>query len=99
MFTKKFQRNIENFNCINCGTYISGNGYTNHCSECLCSKHVDINPGDRAENCKGLMRPINLLHHNKKGIVIVHKCEKCGITRNNKSSPKDNLDVLLTGNY
>ena len=24
------------------------NGYTNHCSQCLWSKHVDINPGDRS---------------------------------------------------
>jgi len=43
-----FTRNIENFTCERCGAAVEGNGFTNHCPACLCSKHVDINPGDRA---------------------------------------------------
>ena len=38
-----------------------GNGYTNHCSQCLWSKHVDINPGDRSPepSCSLLSAQIN----------------------------------------
>ncbi|HYC79501.1 MAG TPA: RNHCP domain-containing protein, partial [Candidatus Binatia bacterium] len=55
---KLFQRTPENFVCENCGTKVSGNGYTNHCPNCLYSKHVDNNPGDRLNKCHGLMEPI-----------------------------------------
>ena len=57
---KRFQRKIEDFVCANCGAKIKGNGYTNHCPACLWSKHVDINPGDRASVCGGLMKPIDI---------------------------------------
>ena len=52
-----FKRKIEDFVCGNCGENIKGDGYTNHCPKCLWSKHVDINPGDRASDCGGLMEP------------------------------------------
>ena len=55
---KRFNRRIEDFTCEHCGTEVHGNGYTNHCPNCLWSKHVDINPGDRAADCGGLMEPI-----------------------------------------
>ena len=57
---KQFNRKKENFVCENCGEKVEGNGYTNHCPNCLWSKHVDINPGDRQEECKGLMVPVDL---------------------------------------
>ena len=57
---KQFQRKKENFVCEHCGQEVIGNGYTNHCPSCLHSKHVDINPGDRAETCGGLMEPVDL---------------------------------------
>ena len=53
---KTFQRCPEDFECGNCGHEIEGNGYTNHCTACLWSKHVDVNPGDRAADCHGLMK-------------------------------------------
>jgi len=71
MQTKNFQRTIEDFQCEHCGANISGNGYTNHCTECLWSKHVDINPGDRAATCGGLMRPTSLENENGE-YVITH---------------------------
>ena len=55
---KKFQRTIEDFTCEQCNFAVKGNGYTNHCPKCLWSKHVDVNPGDRAATCGGLMEPI-----------------------------------------
>lgn len=91
---KKFQRKIENFICKNCGAKVIGDGYTNHCPLCLWSKHVDINPGDRASNCQGLMEPIAL--ENKNGEqVIVHRCIKCGFQKRNKVAKNDSFNDLL----
>lgn len=91
---KQFKRNIENFTCENCGVRIIGNGYTNHCTCCLWSKHVDINPGDRACSCKALMEPIFV---EKKGeeIILSHKCLGCGKIKKNKISDNDNFEEIL----
>jgi len=94
MQEKKFQRNKEDFICKNCGQENKGDGYTNHCFKCLYSKHVDINPGDRAEDCGGLMQPIDT--YQKKGQnFITHKCEKCGFLKNNKLSEKDSFEEFV----
>lgn len=89
-----FIRNTEDFTCEHCGASVTGNGYTNHCPECLWSRHVDIDPGDRAATCGGLMQPTELLISNK-GEVIVHVCTKCGFTRNNKTVPQDNRKKII----
>jgi len=91
---KKFTKKIEDFVCENCGTKVSGNGYTNHCPNCLYSKHVDINPGDRMSECGGLMKPIEILQKNGE-FIILHKCEKCGFERKNKVSDKDNINTII----
>lgn len=55
---------------------------------------MDINPGDRAEGCFGMMQPVAL--EEKSGEVrIRHKCTKCGATRVVKALPHDNLAILL----
>ena len=58
----------EEFVCENCGKKVPPLGYScrNHCPHCLHSKHVDINPGDRAENCHGVLEPIGLEINSKK---------------------------------
>jgi hypothetical protein len=94
MQTKTFQRTIENFECEHCHANISGNGYTNHCSSCLWSKHVDINPGDRAATCGGLMKPTALENENGE-YVITHTCVTCSYKKRNKISPTDNFDVVV----
>ncbi len=94
MQTKKFQKKKEDFICQNCGYKTQGNGYTNHCPECLWSKHVDINPGDRLETCKGLMKPISI--NLKQGDYhILHQCIKCGFERYNKTNEKDNTNKII----
>lgn len=93
---KTFYRKIENFICENCGNKIIGNGYTNHCSHCFYSKHVDVNPGDRSSDCLGLMLPINYETNNKKGISIVHKCEKCKMIKRNKMQEGEEISALLS---
>jgi hypothetical protein len=92
--SRKFQRTKENFVCSNCDHEITGTGYTNHCPNCLWSKHVDINPGDRASDCKGMMKPIGI------GISggetrILHECKLCGHNKWNKVADDDNREVII----
>ena len=90
---KKFTRTIEDFTCGHCGKTVTGNGYTNHCPHCLYSRHVDINPGDRAESCGGLMAPVAL---ESKGTewIVVHRCKICHAQRRCKTLPEDSDAVL-----
>ena len=93
----KFTEIDEEFKCDNCGKKVSKLKYScrNHCPYCLHSKHVDIDPGDRAETCHGLLKPIGLDTTSKKGYVIVFKCEKCGMIRRNKVADDDNMDKVI----
>lgn len=91
---RKFQRTKENFSCENCGFTVNGTGYTNHCPQCLWSKHVDVNPGDRAAECQGLMPPVSV--ETKKGDYrILHRCVTCGHERWNKAAKEDEFEVIL----
>ena len=90
----KFQRRKENFECQHCGAQVTGDGFTNHCPVCLWSKHVDINPGDRAEPCQGLMMPI-AVESRREGYRIQFRCQRCKAERWNKAAPGDDFDVLL----
>lgn len=91
---RRFTRNIENFTCERCGTAVEGNGFTNHCTACLYSKHVDENPGDRAATCLGLMEPIGI-EQVRGHYVITHKCLVCGHMKRNKASPDDSRRALV----
>ena len=92
--SKKFERKIENFVCEHCQAKVVGNGYTNHCPKCLWSKHVDINPGDRAEKCGGLMEPV-FVELEKGQYVVTYKCEICGLKKRNHILEGDNIDELI----
>ena len=94
MQTPKFTRKTEDFDCAFCGAHVHGNGYTNHCPDCLSSLHVDINPGDRASDCHGLMLADTLERTNGE-MYIVHKCTKCNHVRRNKASRNDSFEGLL----
>ncbi len=89
-----FIRTIEDFTCEHCGAPVRGTGYTNHCPRCLWSKHVDVSPGDRAETCGGLMRPI-ALEGSSPDYTIIHRCERCEAVRRIKVSPEDDPAALL----
>lgn len=73
---------------------MKGDGYTNHCPKCLWSKHVDVNPGDRAGKCGGMMKPISVFLKNGEN-MIAHRCAKCGFERNNKVAEEDDFDTLV----
>ncbi len=91
---KKFTKNIEDFTCAHCGATVMGTGYTNHCPECLWSRDVDINPGDRASNCHGMMQPISVERAGD-DFIIIHKCEKCGKIKRQRADKNDNIDAII----
>lgn len=94
---RKFTEIDEEFVCENCGEKVKLLGYScrNHCPKCLCSKHVDVNPGDREETCHGLLEPIGVELDSKKGYVIIFRCKKCGAIRRNKAAKDDNMDLII----
>lgn len=92
--TKKFTRRVEDFVCGHCGREVTGNGYTNHCPQCLYSKHVDHFPGDRLVMCGGLMVP-TALEPFEDTYKIVHRCERCGLEKKNRVVAGDNFESLL----
>lgn len=99
------KRRIENaaFQCGNCGAKIeplTNGSFRNHCPVCLYSKHMDNFPGDRASECKGLMKPIGLDYSGKKGYQLIHQCTKCQKVGRNKVAintiQADNLIQFMT---
>ena len=94
---RKFTEIDEEFICENCGKLVKKLGYScrNHCPYCLHSKHVDKNPGDRAEECHGDLVPIGIETSNKKGYIIIFRCQKCGEIRKNKAAEDDNMDMII----
>ena len=94
---KTFEKNDNEFVCRVCGKLVPPLKYSSrdHCSKCLCSIHIDINPGDRANTCLGTLVPVDIETSNKKGYVIKYKCQKCGTLHNNKTADDDNFKTLL----
>ena len=58
----------------------AGSNHRNHCPNCLSSLHVDIEPGDRASDCGGIM----------------HRCRRCGALRSNRIAADDNPMKLMS---
>ena len=97
MENKRFKMIDENFVCEVCGKEVNKLNTTarDHCPYCLCSKHVDINPGDRSANCNGILEPIDIEKSKKDSLKIVYKCNKCGMIKKNKTAIDDNYDLIL----
>lgn len=91
---RRFQRTVENFSCLVCHHEVIGDGFTNHCPECLWSLHVDNSPGDRAAICHGLMEPIAVGLKGQKR-VLTHRCTRCGEERRIGLRPEDNFEAVL----
>lgn len=96
MSEKRFTMIDENFICEVCNHEVKALGYTarDHCPNCLSSKHVDVNPGDRKETCHGILVPIAIENY-KKGYKIVYKCDKCNAIRKNVMARDDNMDLII----
>lgn len=99
---KRFHVINEGFMCEQCDCEVlptSGGTPRNHCPFCLCSKHVDINPGDRANPCRGLMKPIGVTTDGKRIYLIHHRCVQCGETHPTRAilhddQQRDNFDLI-----
>ncbi|MGI5841921.1 MAG: RNHCP domain-containing protein [Christensenellales bacterium] len=94
---KTFSKNDQNFICLNCKKEVSKLGYSsrNHCPYCLHSLHVDVNPGDRASDCKGVLEPVFIETNSQKGYIINFKCKKCGKVVRNKAAADDSIKAIL----
>jgi hypothetical protein len=90
-----FQRRQEDFTCEHCATVTKGTGYTNHCPSCLWSKHVDNDPGDRANPCHGLMLPIIIEYAGHDRWRIVHRCLTCRLEKKNDVQAIDDWDAVI----
>lgn len=93
---KRFTMKDENFICENCNKSVKKLKYTarDHCPYCLYSKHVDINPGDRLNTCKGLLKPIKIEKF-KNTYKIIYECEKCKKLHKNIMANDDNMDLII----
>ena len=93
---KKFNMIDDEFICENCKQKVSKLNYTarDHCNHCLYSKHVDINPGDRANTCHGLLKPVGIEKF-KDTYKIIYKCQKCGLMHKNIIATDDNMDEII----
>ena len=93
---KKFNMIDEEFICEKCNKKVKKLNYSarDHCPYCLYSKHVDINPGDRLNNCLGLLKPIDIEKY-KDTFKIIYQCEKCGELHKNIIAQDDNYDEIL----
>jgi hypothetical protein len=69
--------------------------YRNHCPFCLTSVHLDVLPGDRKSTCKGIMKPIGVKNHSKKGWQIVHQCLKCRMEKVNVVGIDDDWSKII----
>ena len=91
-----FVKNDDSFICSNCGKEVQKLKYTSrdHCNYCLHSLHVDITPGDRQNQCKGLLVPVNVVETSKKGKVILYRCSKCGSEIRNIVASDDDSEKI-----
>jgi DNA-directed RNA polymerase subunit RPC12/RpoP len=93
---KQFTMRDEGFICENCGAKVIPLNYTarDHCPYCLCSKHVDVMPGDRSNDCKGLLEPIGIEKF-KDTYKIVYQCQKCKMMHKNIVAIDDDMDKII----
>ena len=93
---KKFYELDEGFICENCNQLVEPLNYSSrdHCPYCLYSKHVDINPGDRKNTCKGLLVPIGIEKY-KDTYKILYQCKKCKSLHKNVIARDDDMNEII----
>ena len=104
---KSFEKNYykthpcnETFVCKVCGKTVvptgAGSDHRNHCPYCLSSQHLDNEPGDRAEDCGGVMEPIAVWVRKNGEWAIIHRCKVCGALSSNRIAADDNPMKLMS---
>ena len=100
-FRPRTRRNERDpFKCGRCRTFVgptvSGGRHRNHCPLCLTSRHVDLRrQGDRSIPCRALMSAIGVAYRADGEQMVVHRCNGCGIERQNRVAADDNPTALL----
>ena len=80
-------------------TFAKGYYKTHACHDtftCLSSLHVDIQPGDRASDCGGIMEPIAVWVRKGGEWAIIHRCKRCGALSSNRVAADDNPMKLMS---
>ncbi|MDD7428387.1 MAG: RNHCP domain-containing protein [Oscillospiraceae bacterium] len=102
-FDKNYYRThpcTEEFTCRSCGRLVvpegAGSGHRNHCPYCLCSVHLDIEPGDRAADCGGLMEPVAVWVRKNGEWAVIHRCRICGTLSSNRIAADDSPVKLMS---
>ena len=93
---KRFNMIDETFICENCNREVPPLKYSarDHCPYCLYSKHVDILPGDRSNDCKGMLEPIKIEKF-KNTYKIIYKCQKCNKIHKNIMALDDDMNLII----
>ena len=90
----------DSFTCRVCGRLTTpqgaGSSHRNHCPNCLSSLHVDIEPGDRASDCGGVMEPIAVWVRRGGEWAVIHRCRRCGALSSNRVAADDNPRKLMS---
>ena len=90
----------ESFTCKVCGRLVTpegaGSDHRNHCPNCLASLHVDLEPGDRASDCGGIMEPVAVWVRGKGEWAVIHRCRRCGSFSSNRVAADDNPMKLMS---
>lgn len=90
----------DTFTCKVCGRLCTpenaGSDHRNHCPNCLSSLHLDIEPGDRASDCGGIMEPIAIWVRKGGEWAIIHRCRRCGALSANRVAADDNPMKLMS---
>ena len=74
----------------------AGTQHRNHCPNCLTSLHLDNEPGDRAADCGGQMKPVAVWVRKGGEWVIIHRCHLCGKLTSNRIAADDNPMFLMS---
>ena len=97
MENSRFTEIDEEFVCDVCKSIVKKLEYSarDHCPYCLCSKHLDINPGDRSANCGGVLKPIDIEKGKKDNYKIVCATYKDGEIYLDEVLGEDKLKSIL----
>ena len=90
----------DSFTCKVCGRLCTpqnaGSDHRNHCPNCLSSLHVDLEPGDRASDCGGIMDPVAVWVRKGGEWAIIHRCRRCGALSSNRVAADDILKFTFS---
>lgn len=93
------RRGSRPFTCLHCRCAVDpkahGTRHRNHCPNCLWSRHVDHEPGDRRCPCRSAMEPICIAVRAGSEWALVHRCTGCGTLKTNRVAGDDRELALL----